>query len=74
MFEIIELTDTEGIFTEEEQCSFLVKLFARMIAKNPLMNCAERISEYQERLVNEYGWDWEAVEALEIDAYKSELA
>ena len=51
-----------------------VKMYARIIATNPFVNCAkavEELSDNQERLVNEFGWDWEQAEALEIEAYKA---
>lgn len=49
-----------------------VKMYARIISTNPFTNCAkavEQLSENQERLVNEFGYDWDAVEAIEIAAY-----
>lgn len=49
-----------------------VKMYARIIATNPLTNCdkaVEQLSENQERLANEFGWDWEQLERLEVEAY-----
>lgn len=63
--------------TNEEREQFYignVRMCAKIIALNPFENCAmavQRLSENQERLVNEFGWDWEQVEQLEIMAYKA---
>lgn len=51
-----------------------VKMYARIIATNPFTHCAkavEQLSDNQERLVKEFGWDWGQVESLEIEAYKA---
>lgn len=51
-----------------------VKMYARIIASETFSNCAkavERLSYNQERLVKEFGYDWEQVEAIEIEAYKA---
>lgn len=51
-----------------------VRMYARIIARTPFGNCAkavENMAANQERLVNEFGWDWEQAEALEIEAYKA---
>lgn len=51
-----------------------IRMYAHVIATNPFDNCAkavEQLSDNQERLVNEFGYDWEQVEQMEIEAYKA---
>lgn len=53
-----------------------IRMYARIIARNPIEyydRAVELLSKDQERLVNEFGWDWEQVEQLEISAYKAEI-
>lgn len=64
------MTDTE----REQFYISNIRMYARIIATNPFTNCAkavEQLSDNQERLVNEFGYDWEQVEAIEIEAYKA---
>lgn len=51
-----------------------IRMYARIIARNPFGNCAkavESLSGNQERLVNEFGYDWDQVEAIDFEAYKA---
>lgn len=49
-----------------------IRMYSKIIATNPFTCCAkavEALSDNQERLVNEFGYDWDEVEEMEITAY-----
>lgn len=67
------MTDTE----REQFYIGNIRMYARIIAKNMFTNCTiavEELSKNQERLVNEFGYDWDAVEAIEFAAYAAAYA
>lgn len=64
------MTDTE----REQFYISNIRMYANIIARNPIAYCdkaVEGLSDNQERLVNEFGYDWDQVEAIEFEAYKA---
>lgn len=55
----------------EKQAIDAYKLACELFAERPTIENSIYCDEKAERLVNQFGYTWDQIEALEIDAYKT---